>query len=59
MLVNVKLEIKRYIPVCEDCISRLYSKLDRSIFDGRAKTKLAMLAFMYCREFVKTRITSI
>ena len=34
-------------------ISRLYILLDLLIFNGTAKTKLAMLAFLYYGEFVK------
>ena len=37
----------------EDYISRLHASLAQLIFNGRAKTKLAMLAFFYCGEFVK------
>ena len=39
--------------VHEDYISRLNALLEYSSFNGRAKTKLAMLAFLYCVEFVK------
>ena len=42
--------------VYEDFISRLNTLLDYLIFNGRAKTKLAMLAFLYCGEFVKNSI---
>ena len=40
----------------EDYISRLHTLLKYLIFNGRAKTKLAMLAFLYCVEFVKNSI---
>ena len=33
--------------------SRLHTWLDKLTFTGRAKTKLAMLAFLYCGEYVK------
>ena len=33
-------------------ISGLNALFDRLIYNGNAKTKLAMLAFLYCREFV-------
>ena len=39
--------------VHEDNISRLFALLGYLIFNGRTKTKLAMLAFLYCGEFVK------
>ena len=40
--------------VHEDYISRLHALLKNSyFFNGRAKTKLAMLAFLYCIDFVK------
>ena len=39
--------------VCKDYISRLHTSLDPLIVIGRAKMKLAMLAFLYCGEFVK------
>ena len=42
--------------VHEDYISRLNTLLHYLIFNGRAKTKLAMLAFLYCGEFVKNSI---
>ena len=38
----------------EDCILRLNVTLDISIFNDRAKTKLVMLAFLYCGEIVKS-----
>ena len=44
MLVIVKLEIKGYL--------RIPVHMDELIFDGTAKTKLAKLAFLHCREFV-------
>ena len=40
----------------KDYISRLYILLDLLIFNGTAKTKLAMLAFLYYGEFVKNSI---
>ena len=39
--------------VNEDYISRLYALLDWLIFNAKAKTKLAMLPFLYWRPFVK------
>ena len=38
----------------EDCILRLNATLDWLMFNDRAKTKLAKLAFLYCGEIVKT-----
>ena len=37
----------------------LHALLDQSIFNDGAKTKLAMLAFLYCGEFVKNSIESV
>ena len=37
----------------EDYIFRLNTILHQLIFNGRGKTKLAMLAFLYCGEIVK------
>ena len=37
----------------EESISRLYILLDLLIYDGTAKTKLAMLAFLYYGMFMK------
>ena len=37
----------------ENYISGIEILLDEFIFNGTAETKLAMLAFLYCREFVK------
>ena len=42
--------------IYKDYISIINVMLDWLIFNGRAKTKLAMLAFLYCREFVKNSI---
>ena len=39
--------------VREDYISGLNALLKQLLFNGRAKMKLAMLAFLYCIEFVK------
>ena len=39
--------------VHEDYMSRLNALLEWLIFNGRAKTKLAMLAFLYCVKFLK------
>ena len=39
--------------VYDDYISRLHALLDSLSFDGRAKTKLAMLVLLYCGDFVK------
>ena len=44
--------------VHEDHISGLNALLEQLIFDGRAKMKLAMLAFLYCGDFVKNSIQS-
>ena len=46
MLVNVKLEIKEHILPINAWTMQL-------IFNSRSKTKLAMLAFLYCGEIVK------
>ena len=46
MLVSSKLEIKDYI-------SMLHALLDLLTFDGITRTNVAMLASLYCREFVK------
>ena len=51
ILVNVKLEINGYVI---NYNSRIKFLLDELIFNGTAKTKLVMLAFLYCGEFVKT-----
>ena len=42
--------------VCEDYILRLNATLFWLIFNGRAKTKLATLAFLCCGETVKNSI---
>ena len=55
MLVEVKLRNRK---VYQDYISRLNALLDQWIFDGRAKTSLAMLVFLYSRKFVKNCIYS-
>ena len=34
----------------------IHASLDQLIFNGRTKTKLAMLAFLHCGEFVKNSI---
>ena len=39
--------------IIEDCTLRLNATLDWLIFNGRAKTKLAMLPFLYYGEIVK------
>ena len=39
--------------VRKDYNSNLHTSLDLMIFNGRAKSKLAMLAFLYCGDFVK------
>ena len=41
-----KLEIRNQ-GTCEDYISRLHALLNQLIFNSKAKTKLAMLSFMY------------
>ena len=43
--------------VQENCISRLYISLVQFSSDGTAKTKLAILAFLYCGAFVKNSST--
>ena len=40
----------------EDYFSRLHALLDCLNFNGRAITKLTMLTFLYCGEFVKNSI---
>ena len=47
MLESMKLEISG---VFKDYISRLHILLDEVIFNGTAKTKLAMLAFLLCEK---------
>ena len=42
----------------QDYISRLHASSAQLIFNGRAKTKLAMLAFLCCGEFVKNSTVS-
>ena len=42
--------------VHEDYISMLNALLDFLIFKGKAKTKLPMLAFLYCGEIVKNSV---
>ena len=49
-LLKVKLEIKDYLRITFKCYVVL---LDWLIFNGRAETKLVMLAFLYCGELVK------
>ena len=51
-----ELEIKEYI---EDYILRSTQNatLDWLVFDDRAKTKLAILAFLYCGKIVKNSTT--
>ena len=49
MLVNVKLEIKGHLRT----IFIDTNLLDELILNGTAKTKFAMMAFLYRREFVK------
>ena len=53
MLVNVKLEIKGWMRITFHGYIYIYILLDKLILNGTAKMKLAMLAFLYCREFVK------
>ena len=43
--------------VYENYISRIQISLDELILNDTAKTKSAMLAFLYCREFVKNSPT--
>ena len=52
----MKLEIKRY--VYQDYISKLHTLMNQLVFNDRAKTKLAMLAFLYYHEFVKNSIVA-
>ena len=47
-----KCEIRKQ-GIHEDYISGSHALLEMFYFNGRAKTKLAMLAFLYCAEFVK------
>ena len=50
ILVNVKLDISGYKRITfQDCILSLVL----FISNGTAETKLAILAFLYCGEFVK------
>ena len=46
-------EIKKNQRIHEDYILRVNPSSDQLIFDGRAKRKLPMLAFLYCGEIVK------
>ena len=48
----------RNLELYEDYIWRSNALLDQLIFNGRAKTKLAMLAFLFCGEIVKNSICS-
>ena len=48
----IKCEIRNQ-GIHDDYISRLHALCELFIFNGRAKTKLAMLAFLYYGEFVK------
>ena len=53
-LVNIRNQgVHRYY------ISGLNALLEQLIFGGRAKMKLAMLAFLYCAEFVKNSIIAV
>ena len=56
MLVNLTLEIKGFY---EDYISMLHAFFDLLTFNDRAKMKLAILAFLYCGEFVKNSIACV
>ena len=49
-LVNVKLDVH------EDYILKLQISLVLFISNGKAKTKLVILAFLYCGEFVKNSL---
>ena len=51
-LLNSKLNIS----VLKVCIIKLQSSLILVISNGRAKTKLTTLSFLYCGEFMKTLI---
>ena len=44
--------------VQEDYISMLQTSLVLLIFNGTARTQLAILAFMYCEEFVKNSVAA-
>ena len=50
-----KCEIRKQ-GVRKDYISKLHTSLDCLIFSSRGQMKLAMLAFLYCEEFVKNSI---
>ena len=52
MLYDIKCEIRCHW-MQNDCISRLLTSLLLFISNGRAKRKLAILAFLYCKEFEK------
>ena len=52
-LGNMKINIS---DVLELCIVKLQSSLVLFIFNGQVKTKLAILSFLYCSEFMKTSI---
>ena len=45
--------------VYEDYVVMLHILLDVLIFFGTSKTKLVMLAFLYCREFVKKTLIAV
>ena len=47
----------RNLRACEDYILRSSATLDWLVFNERAKTKLAMLAILYCGEIVKNSIS--
>ena len=53
MSVNIKIEMKGNIKIKFQGYALHWKWL---IFTGRTKTKLAMLVFLYCREFVKNSI---
>ena len=53
MLVNVKLEITGRMRIT---FLRINASFDQLIFNVRDKTKLAMLAFLCCRDIVKNSI---
>ena len=42
--------------VKEDYVSRLQTSLVQFVYDGIAKMRLAILALLYCGEFVKNSI---
>ena len=55
LIFSSKFEITNH-GVYDDYISMVHALLHLLIFNGRAKMKLAIMAFLYCAEFVKNSV---